>query len=117
MCSTGARSGPKRGGFYCTVLQEDGRYSEYALFANRFQNQQFVDAHPAGSRVRVLYNPNNPDSSVLVRTIPLSQAWSPLLLVLCLGSGLFLAVAGLLLGRLWRWAGRRLVQSVSAGGN
>jgi hypothetical protein len=91
-------------------------FFEYALFTNRFQNEQFVDAHPVGSRVRILYNPNNPDSSVLMRTIPLNQVWSPLLLVLCLGSGLFLAVAGLVLGRLWRWAGRRLVQSVSAGG-
>ena len=86
-------------------------FFEYVVFANRVQNERFIDNHPEGASVRVYYNPNNPESSVLMRTIPLSQIWSPLLLLLCLGGGVTLAVVGYLMGRVWRWFGRRALQT------
>lgn len=74
-------------------------FFEYAVFANRVQNERFIDAHPVGTPVEVRYDPRDPTRSVLMRTIPLEQLWSPLLFALCLTTILLSAVAGVVM----RW--------------
>lgn len=81
-------------------------FFQYAVFANRYQNEQLVAQHPAGTPVQIYYDPTDPAQSVLMRTIPLSQMWSPVLLALCLLSILFTGLMGLLframLGLFWK---------------
>lgn len=81
-------------------------FFEYAVFASQQQNQAFINAHPVGSQVEVFYDPSDPTRSVIMRSIPLSQFWSPLLLALCLGSSLFFAIVGFFVRRLWRGLSR-----------
>lgn len=90
-----------------TYVSDRVTFFEYVVLANRVQNEQFIDDHPVGSTVKVYYNPNSPESSVVMRTIPLSQIWSPLLLLLCLGGGVTLAIVGVVMRRIWQWLGRR----------
>ncbi|MFW6184739.1 MAG: DUF3592 domain-containing protein [Chloroflexota bacterium] len=71
-------------------------FFQYAVFANRYQNEQLVAQHPPGTPVQIYYDPADPAQSVLMRTIPLSQMWSPVLLALCLLSILFTGFIGLL---------------------
>lgn len=71
-------------------------FFQYAVFANRFQNEQLIAQHPPGTPVQIYYDPLDPAQSVLMRTIPLSQMWSPVLLALCLLSILFTGFIGLL---------------------
>ncbi|HSM56842.1 MAG TPA: DUF3592 domain-containing protein [Candidatus Sulfomarinibacteraceae bacterium] len=69
-------------------------FFQYAVFANRFQNEQLVAQHPPGTPVQIYYDPSDPAQSVLMRTIPLSQLWSPVLLALCLLSVLLTGLVG-----------------------
>ena len=82
-------------------------FFQYAVFANSYQNEQFIRAHPVGTRVDVYYDPRDPSQSVLMRTIPLRQLWSPVLFALCLLSILVSGVIGLLLQRFMRALRRR----------
>jgi hypothetical protein len=82
-------------------------FFEYFLVANLQQQRQFIDDHPIGTQVTVHYNPANPARSVIMRTIPLSQVWSPALFTLCMFGVLVSSVVGMILRRLWRGVTRR----------
>ena len=86
-------------------------FFEYAVFANRVQNERFVDRHPVGTRITVRYDPAEPSRSVMMRMIPLEQMWSPLLLALCLGTVLVSGAAGFALRYLLRGMNSRLGMS------
>lgn len=81
-------------------------FFQYAVFANAYQNQRFIGQHPVGATVDIYYDPQEPGRAVIMRVIPLSQLWSPVLLVLCLASVFVSAVLGAVLRRLMRaWRG------------
>lgn len=86
------------------VYYESSRitFFEYAVFANQYQNQRFIENHPVGTTVEVRYDPVEPSRSVLMRTIPLSQLWSPVLLALCLVSILVSGIVAFVLQRFMR---------------
>lgn len=77
-------------------------FFQYAVFANLQQNKAFIEEHPVGTEVEVFYDPSDPSRSVIMRSIPLSHFWSPLLLALCLGSSLFFGLLGFFVRRLLR---------------
>lgn len=75
-------------------------FFQYALFANQYQNQLFIEEHPVGTTVEVRYDPLEPSRSVLMRSIPLSQLWSPVLFALCLVSILVSGIVAFVLRRI-----------------
>jgi hypothetical protein len=90
-----------------TYTGDRATFFEYVTMANLQQQRQFIADHPIGTTVSVHYNLANPARSVIMRTIPLSQAWSPALFLLCLVGVLVSSVVGLILRRLWREVTRR----------
>ena len=82
-------------------------FFEYALFANRVQNERFIEQHPVGTPVQVYYDPRDPSQSVLMRTLPLNQLWSPVLFALCLVSTLISWGVAFFLGRFIDFVRRR----------
>lgn len=75
-------------------------FFQYAVFANQYQNQRFIEEHPVGTPIEVRYDPLDPSRSVVMRMIPLSQLWSPVLFALCLASILISGIVAFLLRRL-----------------
>lgn len=86
-------------------------FFQYVTMSSDRQISQFVSDHPVDSQVNVLYDPGDPAKSVIMRTIPLDQIWSPILLGVCLASVLILAVLGFFFRLLTRGLYRRLTRS------
>lgn len=86
-------------------------FFQYVTMSGDRQINQFVSENPVRSQVNVLYDPGDPTKAVIMRTIPLEQIWSPILLGVCLGSVLIFAVLGFFFRLLTRGLFRRVTRS------